>query len=42
MDYFLEEEMTPMDWDDEQTRYEVEDYYDDLAAGLPLDSSYEF
>lgn len=29
------------DWD-EEVKQEVEDYYDDLAAGLPLDSSYEF
>jgi hypothetical protein len=29
-------------FDDEFTKIEVEDYYDDLAAGLPLDSSYEF
>jgi cellulase/cellobiase CelA1 len=36
------EEVIPYDWDDEETKFEVEDYYDDLAAGLPLDSSYEF
>jgi hypothetical protein len=29
------------DWD-EDTKQEVEDFYDDLAEGLPLDSSYEF
>ena len=32
------------DWDDEETRYEVEEYYgyDDLAFGLPLDSGNDY
>ena len=46
MDPFLKnqqiDEMIPFDWDDEQTKYEVEDYYDDLSEGLPLDSSNDF
>jgi hypothetical protein len=46
MDPFLYEqqidEMIPFDWDDEETRFEVEDYYDDLAFGLPFDSSNDF
>jgi hypothetical protein len=29
-------------WDDEETKIEVEDYYDDLASGIPFDSSYDF
>lgn len=29
------------EWDNE-TKYEVEDYYDDLSFGLPLESSYDF
>ena len=45
MDPFLYEqqsdEMIPFDWD-EETRFEVEDYYDDLSFGLPLDSSNDF
>jgi hypothetical protein len=23
-------------WDDEETKIEVEDYYDDLASGIPF------
>jgi hypothetical protein len=48
MDPFLDElqieEMNPFfDWDDEETKFQVEDYYyDDLASGLPLDSSNDF
>ena len=46
MDPFLYQEqideMIPFDWDDDQTKYEVEDYYDDLAEGLPLGSSNDF
>ena len=34
------------DWDDEETRSEIEEYYDygydDLAFGLPLDSGNDF
>ena len=36
------DEMIPFDWDDEETRFEVEDHYDDLAFGLPFDSSNDF
>lgn len=36
------DEMIPFDWDDEETRFEVEEYYDDLAAGLPFDSANDF
>jgi hypothetical protein len=40
MNHFLEEqqidEMIPLDWDEEQTKFEVEDYYDDQS-----DSSFE-
>jgi hypothetical protein len=47
MDPFLDElqieEMNPyLDWDDEETKFQVEDYYDDLASGLPLDSFNDF
>jgi formate-dependent nitrite reductase cytochrome c552 subunit len=46
MNPFLEEqqidELIPFDWDEEQTKSEVEDYYDDLAFGLPLDSGNDF
>lgn len=27
---------------DEETRREVEDYYDDLSEGISLDSTYDF
>ena len=37
------EELTEFNyWDDEETKFEVEDYYDDLASGIPFDSSYDF
>jgi hypothetical protein len=46
MNPFLEEqqidELIPFDWDEEQTKFEVEDYYDDLAFGLPLESGNDF
>lgn len=46
MDRYLDtpqiDEFIPLDWDDEETRYEVEEFYDDLAAGLPLDSANDF
>lgn len=29
-------------YDDEETKFQVEDYYDDLASGLPLDSFNDF
>ena len=29
-------------YDDEETKFEIEEFYDDLAAGLPLDSSNDF
>jgi hypothetical protein len=29
-------------YDDEETKHEIEEYYDDLAVGLPLDSNHDF
>ncbi len=29
-------------YDEEETKFEVEDYYDDLAFGLPLESTNDF
>ena len=46
MNHFLDtpqiDELIPYDWDDEETRYEINEYYDDLASGLPLDSQHDF
>jgi len=46
MNHFLDEhqveEFIPYDWDDEQTRFEISEQYDDLADGLPLCSSNDF
>jgi hypothetical protein len=47
MDYFATdpqiEELTDFGFhDDEETKQEVEDYYDDLAFGLPFDSTNDF
>jgi hypothetical protein len=46
MNHYLDtpqiDEFIPIDWDDEETRNEIEEYYDDLAAGLPLDSANDF
>jgi hypothetical protein len=35
------DEMIPFDWD-EESKFEVEEYYDDLAFGLPLESGNDF
>ena len=37
----IEEQDSFQDWDDE-TKQVVEDYYDDLSYGLPLESSNDF
>lgn len=29
-------------YDDEETKREIEEFYDDLAAGLPIDSPNDF
>ena len=47
MDYFttdpqIEELMEFSFYDDEETKQTIEDYYDDLSDGLPMDSSNDF
>ncbi len=47
MDYFttdpqIEELFEFGFYDDEETKQVIEDYYDDLSFGLPLDSSNDF
>ena len=46
MNHYLDDpqidEFIPYDWDDEETRHEINEYYDDLAAGLPLESHHDF
>jgi formate-dependent nitrite reductase cytochrome c552 subunit len=36
------EELIPFDWDDEETKFEVENYYDDLAEGIDFSNSNDF
>jgi hypothetical protein len=36
------DEMIPFDWDDEETKFDAADLYDDLAFGLPLESGNDF
>ena len=37
----IEEQDSFQDWDDDQSRFEVEDF-DDLSYGLPFESSNDF
>jgi len=37
------EELIEFDyWDDEETKFEVEDYYDDLTAGIDFSNTNDF
>jgi phage terminase large subunit-like protein len=46
MNPYIEEqqidELIPLDWDDEETKFEVEDYYDDLTAGIDFSNTNDF
>jgi len=46
MNPYIEEqqidELIPFDWDDEETKFEVEDYYDDLTAGIDFSNTNDF
>jgi hypothetical protein len=45
MNPYIEEqqiEEQQIDWDDEESKFDAADLYDDLAFGLPLDSGNDF
>ena len=46
MNHYLDDpqidELIPFDWDDEETKFEVEDYYDDLTAGIDFSNTNDF